>query len=95
MAEYPTHRMKLHYKLPPRYRARAALRRAWRRVRPQVRVLRSQHFEARPKKWWKPSDRKAARVGLAVMEHNIDDFRREMQRKMSNFLLYGTEEGRK
>ena len=56
----------------------------------ELRTLRSEHFQIKPKQWWRPSVRKAARLSLKVMESHVKEHEAEMQRRSMDLLLYGT-----
>lgn len=74
------------FKLPLRFRVRHWLKAR----RPQVRTLRSENFALRVKRWWEPSERKATRLSLAVLENQAEDSRKTCSRQVSEQMLYGS-----
>jgi hypothetical protein len=47
----------------------------------------------RSKRWWSRRSRKIARTTARVIDATADDIRRETQRRMSNLLIFGHEDG--
>lgn len=55
----------------------------------EIRTLRSKHFEERLKHWWRPSDRRAARMSLPILENAYDEIYRDTQRQLTEEIFFG------
>ncbi len=44
----------------------------------EIKTLRSEWFEARPKRWWSRKDRKAARLSLEILDSQREEILKEI-----------------
>jgi hypothetical protein len=55
----------------------------------EIRTLRSEYFEIRPKHWWSQKDRKAARLSLKVLESQREEVFKETSKRLARELFFG------
>jgi hypothetical protein len=59
-------------------------------VRRLFRPVYGEHFEVRPKHWWNPKERKAARLAAKVCDYEWEHGgREEVARRFSRALFFG------
>lgn len=59
------------------------------RRRLEIRTLHGEFFALRVKHWWKPKERKAARLSLKVLDAGQDEIYAEAKRMMNRALFFG------
>jgi hypothetical protein len=58
-------------------------------MRLEIKTLRSKHFEEPLKRWWRPSERRAARKSLVLLERAYDDIYKETQKQLAREIFFG------
>jgi hypothetical protein len=64
-------------------------KRLWRRVRG---IYSAGGYEVTTKHWWSPRDRKAARLAAKIVEYEAPKIDAEVQRRITNLMIYGRSE---
>lgn len=58
-------------------------------MRLEIKTFRSEHFAVRLKRWWLPSDRKAARLALKLAESDHEEIFRETSKRLAREWFFG------
>jgi len=56
----------------------------------EIKTLRSEWFEIRPKRWWSRKDRKAARLSLELLDSQREEIFKETSKRLAQELFFGS-----